>query len=235
MDSAFSMVFVILVFGFLVLYVVSVGRTSRKSKLKAQSHGDETGLLTSHELDLQNSSNRLGNGVIPYEQNSQGIAFILDENICSEISSWNRQHLSSQLGGLVLPLFELTLLKDESDAVCIQVEQVFPRSPGDERFKQVFAAQLKNDVMSTTSIKIRHPYLNPLDYKLPAGILLYVNLDRYHYLIYGWQDWTWETALSGRYTYGFGEIYGDPIEDGYIEDNATGELLSLTLPMALSE
>jgi hypothetical protein len=79
--------------------------------------------------------------------------------------------------------------------------------------------------------------LNPPDYKLPTSVSLGLSLSTYSHLINDWQGWTAETALSGRYIYGFGELYGDSLEDGWIEDTVTGELLNLInpMPMALSE
>jgi hypothetical protein len=79
--------------------------------------------------------------MIFYEKTNQYIRFILNENICSEISSWNRQHLTSQIGQHVLPTLQLTLLKDENDVMRIEVEQLHPESLGGEKFKQFFAAQ----------------------------------------------------------------------------------------------
>jgi hypothetical protein len=98
-----------------------------------------------------------------------------------------------------------------------------------------FAAQL-TDSISTTSI-IRYPYLKPPHYKLPVVVILNVSLVQYFHVINGWQDWTRETALSGRYVYAFGELYDHFREDGWIKDTATGEILNLIdpTPMALSE
>jgi hypothetical protein len=175
--------------------------------------------------------------MIFYGQNDQQIKFILNEKICGEISSWNQQHLTSQVGQCILPTFQLTLLKDESGAMCIEVEQLHPKSLEGKKFKQIFAAQAVDSEI--LNISFRFFYLNPPNYELPSVAPFTLDLAKHFHIINGWQDWTAETALSGRYIYVFGEVDGDfsMDEDGWIEDTVTGEFIALVdpIPMALSE
>jgi hypothetical protein len=165
--------------------------------------------------------------MIFYEQNNQQIGFLLDESVCSEISNWNREHLASKLSNWILPLFQITLIKDKNDAIYIKFEELYHLTSAEgNRFKQDFEARLVDTVMSTTSFKqifearlvdklmsttsiekIRHPYLDPPEYKLPDVVLLQIDLVKYANEINGWQNWISEDALSDRYIYGFGEIY----------------------------
>jgi hypothetical protein len=78
-----------------------------------------------HELSSKKLFKRVDNPMIFYEQSDDRIAFLLDESVCREISSWNCEHLNSELGRAVKPFFQITLPKDESNAMCIEVEQMW--------------------------------------------------------------------------------------------------------------